>query len=74
MEIAQQLDIDGAEEKTHGKPIKMDLELNGYFEDMIYDKTQWHRLIHLVDPVQWKIQIVVVVVVYRRMTVHAMLC
>ena len=36
--------------KTIDEIIKKDLDFNGLSIDMVYDKTQWHHLIHVTNP------------------------
>lgn len=41
-------------ESYRGQTISRDLEVNRTSFDLILGRTLWHRLIHVVDPTQWK--------------------
>jgi len=34
------------------KTIKKDLEINELEKDMVFDRTLWHRLIHVANPIE----------------------
>jgi len=40
----------GRPRKIIKKTIKKDLEINELDKNMVYDRTLWHRLIHVADP------------------------
>ena len=33
--------------------MQYDIILNGFTEDMVFDRAQWQRLIHVANPVGW---------------------
>ncbi|KAL4349996.1 hypothetical protein AHAS_Ahas10G0097800 [Arachis hypogaea] len=50
MEDGQRAKGRGRPKKTIREVVKRDLHVNGLSVDMIHDRTQWHRLIHVADP------------------------
>ena len=40
----------GRPKKTIHEVVKRDLHVNGLSVDMIHDRAQWRRLIHVADP------------------------
>ena len=40
----------GRPQRTLGEVIRRDLIINDLHQDMVFDRTQWHRLIHVADP------------------------
>jgi len=50
MEGSQIIGGSGRPRKTVRETIKKDLEINELEKDMVFDRTPWHRLIHVADP------------------------
>ena len=50
MEDGQRAKGRGRPKKTIHEVVKRDLHVNGLSVDMIHDRAQWHRLIHVADP------------------------